>query len=339
MNCPKPIFRESAGGLVSCGRCHQCREVKKAQKMTRLILEGKKHEHVLFVTLTYNDTFLPRDVFCPVTGVVLYSHPFGCLDKRHLQLFNKRLLKKFPPRTVRYWCVGEYGEKRWRPHYHGIYWGIPFKKRQAFYDCWTDPVTKEPYCDPRRLTVEPPRDEWDVGRYVSSYIQKGLTSSSDYKQEGFTGKSNAERLEGRPPEFANVVSKGVGLGFVEDYCRAMASASALRYIADYRDIPRTILIDGKKMPLDRYMREKIIEKLSIKEMASETAQKKFAQEMSDLCLRAQKNEKVPKVWLGDPVREGWALEKQAEIERAAQLVLKERKGAFFSRKKVETLDA
>jgi hypothetical protein len=42
------------------------------------------------------------------------------LNKRDLQLFLKRLRKKDETERIRYYAVGEYGEKTGRPHYHII---------------------------------------------------------------------------------------------------------------------------------------------------------------------------------------------------------------------------
>lgn len=55
-----------------------------------------------FVTLTYQ-----------------YEQP---LDKRHIQLFLKRIRKKTP---VRYYLVGEYGSLNQRAHYHAIMFNLP----------------------------------------------------------------------------------------------------------------------------------------------------------------------------------------------------------------------
>lgn len=46
------------------------------------------------------------------------------LDKRDVQLFMKRLRKKFAPRTIRYYFAGEYGSSTHRPHYHAILFNV-----------------------------------------------------------------------------------------------------------------------------------------------------------------------------------------------------------------------
>lgn len=88
-----------------------------------------------FVTLTYRDDTLPFMVDdCYV------DEP--CLYKRHLQLHFKKLRKALEPRTVKYYAVGEYGDRSnpGRPHYHYIlfYSGIydRFKLMNIIKDSW-----------------------------------------------------------------------------------------------------------------------------------------------------------------------------------------------------------
>lgn len=59
-----------------------------------------------FVTLTYEDSNL------------IFADDEPCLYKRHLQLHFKKLRKKLEPKTIKYYAVGEYGDRSDRPHYH-----------------------------------------------------------------------------------------------------------------------------------------------------------------------------------------------------------------------------
>ena len=65
-----------------------------------------------FVTLTYDDDHLT------------FADDEACLCKSDMQLFVKRLRKRLEPKTLKYYCVGEYGEQwrpltpKGRPHYH-----------------------------------------------------------------------------------------------------------------------------------------------------------------------------------------------------------------------------
>lgn len=73
--------------------------------------EASCHDENSFITLTYNNQFLPLD---------------GSLSKRAIQLFIKRLRKLLGHSRVRYFACGEYGDDTWRPHYHIILFGYQF---------------------------------------------------------------------------------------------------------------------------------------------------------------------------------------------------------------------
>ena len=87
---------------VPCGQCVGCRLEYSRQWAVRCHHEASLHANNTFTTLTYNKESLPDD---------------GSLSLRHLQLFMKRLRKKFGP-GIRFYACGEYGEKKRRPHYH-----------------------------------------------------------------------------------------------------------------------------------------------------------------------------------------------------------------------------
>lgn len=72
----------------------------------RLQHEAQYNPHTLFVTLTYK-----------TENLCYNDNGEACLVKRDLQLWLKRLRKKY---SVRYYAVGEYGTKNHRPHYHVI---------------------------------------------------------------------------------------------------------------------------------------------------------------------------------------------------------------------------
>lgn len=96
---------------IPCGYCLECRLKKARDWATRCYLENKYHKESCFVTLTYNNKNLP------------YKDGEPSLNFKDIQLFFKRLLKKYPDLGIkRFWC-GEYGEKKGRPHYHSIIFG------------------------------------------------------------------------------------------------------------------------------------------------------------------------------------------------------------------------
>lgn len=113
---------------IPCGRCIGCRLDRSRQWADRCMLELMYHERACFITLTYDDYHVPRRFY----GDSRYGGALPCLtlSLRDLQLFFKRLRKRFPECVVRYFGCGEYGPRTLRPHYHVILFGIDFDDRE-----------------------------------------------------------------------------------------------------------------------------------------------------------------------------------------------------------------
>ena len=105
MPCTSPIKIASDKGKmhVRCKQCLQCRILKHSQLRSRMILEKLMVSSAQFLTLTYEDA--PEK-----------------LDYTHIQTFLRKLRKQSRNEgcrlPIRYFCVGEYGEKSGRGHYH-----------------------------------------------------------------------------------------------------------------------------------------------------------------------------------------------------------------------------
>lgn len=84
--------------------------------------EARYHEQSCFLTLTYNDQYLPSDM---------------SLNRIHGQKFIRRLRKSIPGKNIRYIFAGEYGENHdlttldtlGRPHFHMILFGHDFEDK------------------------------------------------------------------------------------------------------------------------------------------------------------------------------------------------------------------
>lgn len=88
---------------LPCGHCKECLNQRAKNWASRGLLEASEFKNNCFITLTYNNKCVPK------TG----------LSKRDIQLFMKRLRKKYGD-GIRYLFAGEYGPKTLRPHYHAI---------------------------------------------------------------------------------------------------------------------------------------------------------------------------------------------------------------------------
>lgn len=97
---------------IKCGQCIGCRIDKREEWAVRCYAESKLHRENCFITLTYDDDHMPQ---------------YGSLNYKDFQLFMKRLRKAVGP--LRFFAVGEYGEKCQRPHFHALLFGFNFPDR------------------------------------------------------------------------------------------------------------------------------------------------------------------------------------------------------------------
>lgn len=120
---------------VPCGKCCNCLQNYINQWSFRLQVECdsyyERNKEVYFVTLTYDDEHLP---------------PNG-VDKDAIQKFHKRLRKNYQLTDMKYILISEYGPHGKRPHYHAIYFGVPF---DSFEQTWKNGfVETSPVCPER----------------------------------------------------------------------------------------------------------------------------------------------------------------------------------------------
>lgn len=103
---------------LPCGRCVGCRLERSRQWAVRCMHERQMHGLNCAITLTYSDDHLP--------GPSLVYDDF--------QRFLKRLRKRISPVKIRYFGCGEYGERRGRPHFHAILFGMDFLDKKPMKD-------------------------------------------------------------------------------------------------------------------------------------------------------------------------------------------------------------
>lgn len=100
---------------VPCGQCVGCRLDYSRQWAIRCMHEAQMHEDSSFITLTYNDKYLPIN---------------GSLNYDHWTKFMKRLRFKYADKKFRFYMGPEYGEKSHRPHYHALLFGLTFENKE-----------------------------------------------------------------------------------------------------------------------------------------------------------------------------------------------------------------
>jgi len=166
VKCLNPVVipHKSTGEnmIVCCGKCTACRTHKSSVLTLKCNLEARSHNYQHFITLTYNNEFIPLMHAVPVVGSkgtrwmfvstcdrldekgliineVAYTQRqindlmekvhlngfFPYLSKRDAQLFLKRLRKHISLITdekIRFFLCGEFGPKSLRPHFHLLVW-------------------------------------------------------------------------------------------------------------------------------------------------------------------------------------------------------------------------
>lgn len=181
-----------------------------------MVHESESHEGTTFATLTYNDEWLPP--------------PDGCLVKRDLQLFLKRLRKLVAPRRIKYYACGEYGARR-RPHYHLILFGIYLWEhgRVPANSGWM--ILEGPLREAwfPRGHVQADRFTPRTARYVSNYI---------------TAKTHAKRSAYGPLHPFNIQppfqlqSAGIGRHWLESHYSELYNDMGLRHGHEIHPMPR-----------------------------------------------------------------------------------------------------
>lgn len=179
---------------IACGQCIGCRLDRARQWAVRCVHEASLHDENCFLTLTYNNENLPLD---------------GSLNKRDIQLFFKRLRKRYEDKLIRYFQCGEYGDKTFRPHHHAIVFGFDFPDKSLFSRSGGVPLFVSPslqelwpygFCTIGSVS-------FDSACYVARYVTKKIT-----------GEKADVHYKGKLPEYTTMSRRpGIGRGFYEKY--------------------------------------------------------------------------------------------------------------------------
>lgn len=186
-------------------------------------MEMTDHAYYSFITLTYNDDFIPCN---------------NSLQPEDVTKFIKRL-RKNTGRVLRYFYCGEYGSIGGRPHYHFAMFGINRGEKTIVQDAWSYQG-----CPMGRVSVDELNDY--SARYITSYIMKG---ANKYVHEKVQDKKFARKvekhLEGRRPEFQRM-SRNPALG-----------ANAIRRFAEKTNFRRfkTINFKGSEFYLGKTLQK------------------------------------------------------------------------------------
>lgn len=188
------VFSDVRQKYVSCQQCIGCRLERSRQWAVRSVHEAQYHEENYFLTLTFDDKNLPKDL---------------SLNTRTLQNFWKKV-RKASLDKFKYYAAGEYGEQYARPHYHASTFGLnlpdlyPSFKSSTGYQMYGSPLLEKAWGN-GNVYVAPLT--FETAAYTARYICKkilGKNAEEHYKKLGLT------------PERA-WISKGLGKQWHEDY--------------------------------------------------------------------------------------------------------------------------
>lgn len=199
-------FKENTLSLP-CGQCMACRLERSRQTAVRAMHEASMFSDNSFITLTFSPDGLSQ--MCPT----------GSLDKRHMQLFMKRLRKYYDDRRIRTLYCGEYGDKLGRPHYHAALFNLDFPDKTY----WKSVNGFKYY------TSEQLREIWPYGfnvigdltfesaAYIARYCTKKITGdkAEEYYKKVLADTGEVVRVI---PEFAQSSNRpGLGAEWFDKY--------------------------------------------------------------------------------------------------------------------------
>lgn len=181
--CLNPISIK--GNLYACGKCRYCRAKRQMTWTLRGKHEGLNSTGKIFITLTYRRENLPKN---KNTKKENQYDDKGTLKKRDLQLFIKRLRKKYPNKKLKYIACGEYSPKRWRPHYHAIIFGISNKEigKLQLEKLWKNGFV---HIDEKPLVTP------DAIAYTVGYINKKMQDNHNYEHYQGNGREEPFQLQ------------------------------------------------------------------------------------------------------------------------------------------------
>lgn len=251
MLCRRPFVRDPSGKSIlradkdsilkgipfGCGQCLPCLINKRRTWTLRLLLEFFQHAKASFVTLTYSEQFVPLSLDCV---------PILC--KRHVQLFLKRVRKRFPDRLIRFYCGAEYTPKNHLPHYHLILFGVAPDELD---NDWFNWLGRSGPLRPNFFRSTTLTDLWQNKGIV--HVGEVTAESISYCA-GYVTKKITRKGDGRVPEF-QLMSRmpGIGLSALPEVARTLQTVPENCTVTRARQV----YFGGKYWPLGRFLLEKM----------------------------------------------------------------------------------
>lgn len=225
---PEPGSSRYQVQWVPCRMCVGCMQMQAGDWTTRCYCESKVHERNAFVTLTYDDEHLP---------------PHRMLRKRDMTLFLKRLRRRFGS-GIRFFYVGEYGTRTYRPHYHVCLFGVDFddkvhaRKSQGGFDLYESKTLSELWGQGLATTQDlTPETAAYAARYCVKKRERAAAQAKPDARRGYVKKEDragmcVDRVTGElyrfVPEFCQASLKpAIGIPFLEKFFQDVWNAQGV----------------------------------------------------------------------------------------------------------------
>lgn len=152
---------------VPCGVCIACRIAKTREWTARLMMEKEAWDKSGFLTLTYDDDYLPLSACGNMTLVPKHLSDFFKRSRKFLHdheesSFHGVVLEGESAPLLRYFACGEYGDHTGRPHYHAVVFGFGPEDRERLERLWTFGFVRIDELTPQRCD------------YCAGYVQKKI---------------------------------------------------------------------------------------------------------------------------------------------------------------------
>lgn len=217
---------------VPCGKCLECKATKVAEWAFRLEQEVKYNpgRTARFVTLTYNE-FALNDTCKTENG-------YYTLNYKDFRDYMKRL-RNLEEEKVKYFVVGEYGTKSYRPHFHAVVFGAKDENIAKAWSYFILPTKDNPEgTHVSKGFVHLGNVNNASCQYIMNYVQKPMYDTIKKKHPDFDGVKEMRRM-----------SNGIGSDLLKDK----------RMVKHYSDPKnqKCVLESGRKLRLPRYYRDRM----------------------------------------------------------------------------------
>lgn len=243
--------------IVPCGKCPECLKKQQNGFVVRCIEEARKTGMMWFITLTYNNKSVPKREFVDSdSGEVVLVNSLNREDikkwKREVRRsYQKTYNRSFP--NFSFLICGEYGPRTFRPHYHGVIFGLDKFHINYLEKYWQDNYGFTSFKYIPIVSNQNGRDDLTcVARYVSKYCVKPQDLENPLVKDGVVEKPRKMTSVGFGlPDNFDEMSQYIRLG--HDLSNKRVSPALAKSINERCNY----VYNGQKYSLPIYYRKKI----------------------------------------------------------------------------------